>query len=422
MTAANLHPKARQKVAAWNTRLGAFFMYPARPAVLPAVVMLTALTVASGFIPIAGIIIAIAATLTAYKFAFEILQHHADGWDEPPEAMMTISGGLVFQYLVVLFFAGLAYWITEKFLGATASLLLLAFFSLIQPAYTMLTVIEGSVFSAMNPAKWLRLMQILGNGYFALAAVLFFGQLIETWLGEHVFSFMPAFLANAAIKALGLWILFSSAYWMGHLIYQYHAALDYQPHAHHDQAIRSFDRDGLLIKSIEDAIANENYEACVEQIKYESRERVLSIAAHAKYRELLLKKGDTLQIKQHAQTFLHQLLTEKNLPRAMSLAAQQYNLDADFTPLDGETTDALVKEARRIGQTGLEMKLLIALLKNFPNETITGDWAVRLSEILIQAGEPNTQALGLLDAAFAATRSENQRQRLSAARQTITEI
>jgi hypothetical protein len=419
---ANLHPKARQKIAAWNTRLGAFFLYPARPAVLPAVVMLTAFTVVAGFIPVAGIIMAIAATLTAYKFAFEILQHHANGWDEPPEAMMTISGGLVFQYLLILFFAGIALWITQKFLGNTASLLLLAVFSLIQPAYTMLAVIEASALSAMNPAKWLRLMSILGNGYFALAAVLFFGQLIESWLGGHVLSFMPDFLANALIKSLGLWILFGSAYWMGYLIYQYHAALDYQPNAHEEQAIRGVDRDGMLIKSIDDAIANENYEACIEQLKYESRERVLSVSTHAKYRELLLKKGDTIEIRQHAQRFLHQLLTEKNLPRAMSLALQQYSLDTDFVPLDGESTDVLVKEARRVGQTGLEKKLLISLLSHFPNEIITGDWAIRLGELLIQIGEPKMQALDLLDAASAASRSENQRQRLSMARQSLMEI
>jgi|GEM_PF-2030826 len=418
--AADLHPKSRQKIAAWHTRLGAIFMYPARSAVLPALAMLTACSVAAGFIPVVGLVIAVAATLTAYKFAFEILQHHADGWEEPPEAMMTISGGLVFQYLVVLFFAAIVYWIVQKFFGTAAALFLLGIFSLIQPAYTMLAVIEGSALSALNPAKWLRLMQILGNGYFALASLLFFGQLFEIWLGNHVFSFLPGFIAAAIIKIMGLWILFSSAYWMGYLVYQYHNDLQYQPNAHQDQTIRGFDRDGMLIQALDSAIANENFEDCINKVKYEQRERVLSATTHAKYRELLIKKGDTTQIRQHAQTFLHQLLAEKNLPRAMSLAIQQFNLDADFVPLDGETSDVLVKEARRVGQTGVEKKLLISLLSHFPNETVTGDWAIRLSEVLIQTGEPNTQALELLDAASMATRNESQRQRLLLARQAIS--
>ena len=418
--ATNLHPKSRQKIAAWHTQLGAIFLYPARPAVLPTLAMLTACSVVAGFIPVVGLVIAVAATLTAYKFAFEILQHHADGWEEPPEAMMTISGGLVFQYLVVLFFAAMVYWIVQKFFGTAAALFLLVIFSLIQPAYTMLAVIEGSALSALNPAKWLRLMQILGNGYFALAILLFFGQLFETWLGNHVFSFLPGFIATAIIKMVGLWILFSSAYWMGYLVYQYHNDLQYQPNAHQDQTIRGFDRDGILIQAIDTAIASENFEDCISKVKYELRERVLGVTTHAKYRELLIKKGDKAEIRQHAQTFLHQLLTEKNLARAMSLAIQQFNLDADFVPLDGETSDALVKEARRVGQTGLEKKLLISLLGHFPNESTTGDWAIRLSEVLIQAGEPNTRALELLDAAATATRSENQRQRLLLARNTIT--
>ena len=418
--ATNLHPRSRQKIAAWHTRFGAFFMYPARPAVLPAVAMLTAFTVAAGFIPVVGLVIAVAATLSAYKFAFEILQHHADGWEEPPEAIMTISGGLVFQYLVVLFLAGVAYWIVQKFFGNIAAVVLLAVLSLIQPAYTMLAVIEGSALSALNPLKWLRLMQILGNGYFALAALLFFGQLFETWLGNHVFSFMPGFIAAAIIKIVGLWILFSSAYWMGYLVYQYHGDLQYQPNAHEDQVIRGFDRDGMLIQAIDAAIANENFNDCINKVKYELRERVLGTTTHAKYRELLIKKGDMIEIRQHAQIFLHQLLTEKNLPRALSLAIQQFNLDSDIVPLDGETSDALVKEARRVGQSGLEKKLLISLLGNFPNENMTGDWAIRLSELLIQTGESNTQALRLLDAASLATRNESQRQRLNLARQAIS--
>jgi hypothetical protein len=328
----------------------------------------------------------------------------------------------VFQYLVILFFAGIVYWLTQRFLGTTASLIVLAVFCLIQPAYTMLTVIEGSALSALNPFKWLRLLNILGNGYIALAAVLFVAQCLETWMGNHVFSFMPGFIATALIKIIGLWILFSSAYWMGYLIYQYHDELDYQPDAHQDQAIRSTDRDGMLIQAMDAAILYENYDDCIDKVKYELRERVLSIAAHAKFRELLLKKADTGQIRQHAQLFLHQLLTEKNLPRAMALAIQQFNLDADFVPLDGETADALVKEARRVGQYGFEKKLLTALLSHFPNETSTGDWAVRFGELLIQTGEPTTEALTLLNAASSNTRSETQRQRLDLARQAIAAL
>lgn len=418
--AANLHPKSRQKIAPWQTQLGAFFLYPARAAVLPAIVVFTFCTIVAGYLSIVGLVIAIATTLTAYKFAFEILKHHADGWEEPPEAMMTVHGRLVFQYLIMLMMVGAFYWVIEYFFGATAGLAVLAVFCLIQPGYTIVAVIEGSALSALNPAKWLRLMQILGNGYFLLALLLFSAQLLGSWLSSNVFSFLPDIVATAIVKVFGLWVLFASAYWMGYMIYQYHRELGYEPNAHVDQAIRGFDRDDLLMQAIDAAIANQNYDECIEKIKYESRERVLGIATQQKYRELLIKKGDPAEIRQQAQSFLHQLLTEKNLPRAMSLAIQQFSIDPGFLPLDGETADTLVKEARRVGQNALERKLLISLLENFPNEKMTGDWAVRLGEVLLQAGEPATQALALLDSAAATTRSEIQRTRLAAARETIT--
>ncbi len=231
---------------------------------------------------------------------------------------------------------------------------------------------------------------------------------------------MPSIIATAIVKTFSLWILFTSAYWMGYLIYQYHRELEFEPEAHGDQAIRGLDRDGMLMQAIDTSMASQHYDEAIERMKYESRERVPGIALHAKFRELLIRKGDADEIRQHAQTFLHQLLTEKNMPRAIALATQQFHMDPDFFPLDGVTADALVREARRIGQTALEKKLLIRLLEKFPDETIAGDWAVRLSELLIQAGEANTQALALLDSASATTRSENQRQRLQSARDAIT--
>lgn len=418
--AANLHPKSRQKIAPWHTQLGAFFLYPLRPAVLPALVLLTFCSVISGYLSVLGLFIAIAATLTAYKFAFEILSHHSHGWEEPPEAMMTVNDGLVFRYLIVLMVVGAFYWVVDHYFGSMAGFVVLALICLIQPGYTMLAVIEGSVLSAINPAKWLRLMQILGNGYFLLAILLFSAQLLETWLSNNVFSFMPGIIATGIVKTFSLWILFTSAYWMGYLIYQYHRELEYEPEAHVDQAIRGLDRDGMLMQAIDTAMANQQYDDAIEKMKYESRERVPGIALHAKFRELLIKKGDADEIRLHAQSFLHQLLTEKNMARALALAIQQFSIDPDFFPLDGVTADPLVKEARRVGQAGLEKKLLIRLLEKFPDETITGDWAVRLSEVLAQAGEANTQALALLDSASAATRSENQRQRLLSARAVIT--
>jgi len=417
---ATLHPKSKRKIAPWNTQLGAFFLYPMRPAVLPALVLLTFCSVISGYLSVLGLFIAIAATLTAYKFAFEILSHHSHGWEEPPEAMMTVNDGLVFRYLIVLMVVGAFYWVIDHYFGPMAGFVVLALFCLIQPGYTMLAVIEGSVLSAINPAKWLRLMQILGNGYFLLAILLLTAQLLETWLSNNVFSFMPSIFARAIVKTFSLWILFTSAYWMGYLIYQYHRELEYEPEAHVDQAIRGMDRDGMLMQMVDTATANQQYDEAIEKMKHESRERVPGIALHAKFRELLIRKGDVAEIRQHAQTFLHQLLAEKNMPRAMALAIQQFHIDPDFFPLDGVTADPLAKEARRVGQTGLEKKLLIRLLEKFPDETITGDWAIRLSEVLTQAGEANTLALVLLDSASAATRSESQRQRLQSAREAIT--
>ncbi|MGH8106588.1 MAG: hypothetical protein ACREO2_09730, partial [Arenimonas sp.] len=232
---ANLHPKSRQSIAPWHTQLGAFFLYPARAAVLPAVVMLTFCSMISGYLSVIGLFIAIAATLTAYKFAFEILSHHSNGWEEPPEAMMTVNDGLVFRYLIALMVAGAFYWVIDFYFGSVAGFAVLALFCLIQPGYTMLAVIEGSVVSAINPGKWLRLMQILGNGYFLLAFLLLIAVLLETWLSNTVLPFIPNIIATAIVKTFKLWVLFTSAYWMGYLIYQYHRELGYEPHAHTDQ-------------------------------------------------------------------------------------------------------------------------------------------------------------------------------------------
>ena len=162
--------------------------------------------------------------------------------------MMTVNDGLVFRYLIVLMVIGAFYWVIDHYFGSTAGFVVLALFCLIQPGYTMLAVIEGSVLSAINPAKWLRLMRILGNGYFLLAILLLSAQLLESWRSNNVLSFMPDIVATAIVK-LQSWVLFTSAYWMGYLIYQYHAnwVSSRSPRRSSDSGL---DRDGMLIQAI----------------------------------------------------------------------------------------------------------------------------------------------------------------------------
>jgi hypothetical protein len=399
--------------------MGAFFMYPTRAAVLPSIAILLVCSVVAGFIPVVGWLIAVAATITAYTFAFEILQHHADGWDEPPEAMLTVSSSLVFHYLIALFIAAVLIGAVHLLLGPVAGLILLAVFSFIQPAFTMVAGIEGSVIAALNPLKWSGLVRIFGTAYFVLAILLFVGQLVQGWLSASMLSFMPGFIADAILKIISLWILFSSFYWMGYLIYEHHLALGFEPDSHENQAIRALDRDGLLIEAIDKAIAERNFDACIQSVKEQQRERVLSAAAHTKYRELLMKKGNSAEIREHAQIFLHQLLTEKNLPRAMSLSIQQLNIDPDFYPLDAEASDGLLDQTRRTGQSSVEKKLLRNLIKHFYQEPTIEKWTARLAELLKQDGESTEDITLILDSALAATRNESQRERIIAAKKAI---
>jgi hypothetical protein len=414
------HPKSNKTIAPWQTQMGAFLMYPAQPAVLPAVAILVLCAVVAGYIPFIGWIIYIAVTISAYIFAFEILQHHADGWDEPPESMLRVSNWLVFFYLVSLFIAGILIAIADVFLGHVASIALLALFSFIQPVFTMVVGIEGSLIAALNPIKWSGLIRIFGTAYYVLAALLFVGLLIQYWLAPEIVSFLPAFVANAVAEIISIWIIFSSFYWMGYLIYQHHLALGFEPSALENQPVRPVDRDELLIKTIDTAITERTFDACIQSIKEQQRERVLGIAVHTKYRELLMKKGNAAEIHEHAQTFLHQLLVEKNLPRAMSLSIQQLNIDPDFYPLDAETSEPLLDQARRTGQSGVEKKLLKNLIKHFYKEHSLQKWTIRVAELLKQDGESTDNIANLLDSALAATQSEQERERIMAAKKALS--
>jgi hypothetical protein len=413
------HPKAKHAIAHWQNQLGAFFLYPAKGAVIAAVLVLTLCTVIGSFLSVLGLIISALVMISAYTFAFEILQHHANGWDEPPESALKVSSALVYQYLIAMFIAAVMIGVVYQLLGPAAGIGLLVLFCLIQPAFTIVSVIEGGVIPALNPAKWVRLMGVLGNGYFLLATLLFVGQLLQSWIGTSAISFLPGFITVGITKFLGLWILFSSAYWMGYMIYQYHHKLGFEPDAHHEQAIRGNDRDGVLIQEIEAAIQENTFDDCIQKVNYAQRERVLTAAAHAKFRELLIKKGDRLAIREHAQLFLHQLITEKNLPRATSLAIQQYSIDPDFVPLDWEASNTLLQETLRIGNTGLEKKLLNSLIRQFYKEDHVLTWIPRLVALLKQDGESAHSIATFLDTTLSNTKPESQRERLMAARRLI---
>jgi hypothetical protein len=403
----------------WRGRLPAILAYPFRPEVLPALLMLTLVNAAAGFIPIMGLVVSIAVTLTAYKFAFEILRRSADGWDEPPEAMFSVENSVVGWYMLVLFTCAACVWVAGKLLGTAAGWSALLVLLVLQPAFTITLVIEANVASALNPLRWLELMQRMAGGYFAVAGLLLLTQLAELWMTALLSGVVPDLLANGLRDLFSLWGLFAAAHWMGYLLWQYHHELGYEPGMPKEKVQRAPDRDQALLERMELLCLQGDAAAARQAAADEIRERAVSPAVHARLRELLQRAGDGAAIGAHAQGYLHRLLIDKDYRRAVELALQEYARDPGFAPPDPEQGSVLAAQAAKLGQSRLQADVLRSLLAHYPKEPFAPDWALSLSGLLATRMDRAAEAGEVLERAIGYCRDDAARERLQQARAAL---
>ena len=413
-TAPNRQPPLAPILPFWKC-IGAIASYPLRGAALASMAVLTLGVLLTG-LPGIGWLVDIVLWLAAYKYAFEILRVSADGRVEAPEVVTTTEGGTVLRFLAMQFvFVGLAVLLLVA-VGPLAALIALAVVALAQPGAIISLAIDGSLPHALNPSTWLSIFARVGWPYLVLVGLFVLFQASAGGAQAWLDGILPGTLAAMAARALTLWALFATFRLMGYVVLQYHHALGWIPE-HRVASLRRVDPDHDLLERAEAAMQDGRAGDARALLEEELRTRAVSIAVHARYRQLLRDAADSAALAQHARGYLQRLLLDGEERRALDLLREQLAVDPSFAPLDAGQQVALLAAADRRGDSDLALRLRLALYRTRPADPQAAHWATAAARLMVEKFSRDRDAAALLDASEAAVGDDalrDERRRLRA--------
>lgn len=383
-------------------RLRPIASYPFRGAALYSVLALTLFIVVLGMLPFPiGAVLSMIGWLAAFKYAFESLRHTAHGRLEPPEVVLGVDDGVVWNYILLQLISVALPLVAMAVLGFGPGIALFVLFSLVQPAAIMSLAMTESLGAALNPAMWAAVVGRIGWSYLAVIGLLLVMQGSAANAGGLLSMLLPGFLAEPIGVLFSLWALYATFHLMGYLLWQYHEALGIEPKALAEAADRPPNRDRDLLDTAGERVRDGDPAAALALLREEMRGRAVSIEVHELYRRLLRQAGDVAGLADHGPLFLHLLLLEKQERRALGLARECLDADPDFCALEPEDSARLAERALLAGQRALALELLTALTRRYPKHPDLPRWCIRAADLLLREAGREAQARALLEQARA---------------------
>jgi hypothetical protein len=363
--------------------LPAILAYPLRGTalgMLGAIVVLKVFASVLGGMPVIwifGTLLWLAATLVGAKYVLEVLRDTADGHLQPPQFGKDLGDGVLIGFLAIQLVALAAIVLTALLVGVVPALVVIVAVALVMPAIMMSLAIEELVLPALNPLHWVEIAARLGPWY--LLAV---GAGVAALLGSTVLELvlawaMPRWLALPLSAFAGTWAMLVNAHFLGWIVFREHPRLGYAPRVAELAAPGlPRNRDQSLLDAANALIEAGDRPQARALLAAELNERAISTEAHALYRGLLDPVTDRDARLAHARQWLHQLLVEGDLRRALPIALDSLERDPGFLPLLGEDFIQLAVFAERNGQARASKQLRLIALQAFPKDREWPRWAL----------------------------------------------
>ncbi len=382
-------------------RIPKFFTYPAQGSVLLVLAGFSVLQVLT-LLPAIGWLVSLLLWLAAYKYAYEVLVHTAEGNLDPPESRFmagTDSIGIQQFFLtvgMVLMVWAVMILTRSLFLtGFTALFLMFAF-----PAAVITLAMTQNLASALNPVIWVSLMQRIGFPYFLVVLFLF---LMITGMGTLEAFITPGSMLGYALMQpmfyfIEFYFMVAMFHLMGYMIYQYHEELGIEINSDNERAsVRAASPDAPLIAETKEMVQDGNLPEAAEKVGRIIRAQGGTPELHDHYRKLLRLKGDSRELVQHAGQYIPILLDALGLPyKAVDVAAECYRLDPKFSLANPAYITMLAEHANQQGKHTLVMQLTSGFAKRFPDHRDIPKNFFMVARILTDNKGEDKKALGIL--------------------------
>lgn len=397
-------PAPAPRIDPFWQRLRGISSYPFRGEALGVLAVLSVAHLLTLLPLVLGLLCWVLLTVAAYKYAFTVLRDTANGHLDPRSGILDAADGVVWKFLLLNIALIVVIVVLGVLLGPLVMLLLLIGYAFIQPAATMSLAMDESLGAALNPATWVAIIGRVGWPYLLLFVLLVVFQ-ISAWRAEAMLAnYLPGIAAMVLARAAFLWGLFGTFHLMGYLLFQYHEALGFEPSRLSHEADLPRNRDSALVDTASGLVQDGDTDAALALLREEISTRAVSLEAHELYRRLLRQAGNTDALVQHARTYLHLLLMEKQERRAMGLLRESLDTDPGFSPLQAEDGVMLADKALAQGQAQLAMDILAGVLATHPRGPAAAQAALRRARLLVDRYGRDEEARAVLEATRALCR------------------
>ena len=402
------------------TRVRAIALFPLQGAAFWSLLALSLCTLL-GMLPGIGWILVLVTWLAAYRYAFEVLRHTANGHPGAPDYGLDLDDGAVLRLFALIFlmiFAVIAVTVLTR--SPVLGLITIGVVALLQPGSVISLAMEGSLRRALNPLVPLELAMRIGWPYLAAFGLLFVIQLSSMMAGKWMHQYLPPLVSDLAFSFMTIWGLFSTFHLLGYLVYQYHEVLGFEPEALQDQ--QRSDPDQRLLEEAEAHLREGRPQDAREALRGAIRGRAVSLAVQELYQRLLRQGGPSPELREHGQQFISRLLAEKQDRRALVVLRETLEQDPDFVPAQVEQAMLLAERARLGGQFQLACDALQAMLRAWPKRPEAVQWALDAALLLAERYNRDDEARALLRDALARCEDDEQRRRVEAAMAALGQI
>lgn len=377
----------------WH-RIPRFFLYPLHPTSLIMMVLFSLGAMIFSF-SLFGVFVLLAGTAVFLKYCYYILEHTAQGHNEPPSLSWDFLSGdymILLKQLGVFMLLGLLASVLGGLLGPFGSTLVILIGGLLIPASIMILAVTNSFSEAINPSSLSRLVGEIGWPYLILYGFLFFLNVGQETAMYFLSNLLPPGLLIAGLAFVTMYFTYIMYNMMGYVIYQFHDRLGYSVIDEQDDETR-YENMG----AVEQFIAQENFAAAAEELKSIIRANPDDPDLRLKFHKLVKLENNTKQMLVHGDGLITRLLVLNRKLDAMTVYLDCVTADPAFRPSDKDTYLPLAQLLRAHKQQARVIQLLNGFHKRFPNDPLVPQLYLFVAQVFIDDLSQDTKARPILE-------------------------
>ncbi len=375
-------------------QIKAVFLFPAKSA---CVAIIAVYAVAQLFtIHLFGDVIQLLLFLGICKYAYEVLDHTAQGNLEPPKVSIQSSGVMIallqFSIIFIMIVLASSFYFS---LGFLAGLFLTLIFVASLPAAMICVTVEPDFFQAINPLNWYQVAEKIGKAYAAVPLYLAAMLVLLSLSNDLAEAFLPLHISRVITHFVFNYFLIALFYLVGNVIFRHSQLLDYPVHK---TQISSTQRNpNPLLREVEELLVRGRKDKAIYLLAAEIKSKSSTLDIHNKYRSLLKQSGNKAALLEHSTHYIGLLIESNEIKQALRVISDCFKFEPQFEFNDPNHVNLFAEHALTFGQDRLALQITNGFAKRYPKHPHIADNYFIAARVLAGTLGRNEKAIQVLN-------------------------